>query len=442
MASIFRDAANSMEGLETPSRNSTSHDNKFRVPISHARTTPFGHKKYQFDGNSDAENSPGLGFSRKHPRKTPILPDTANDPGLPYLLPIKTKPIKHGSASNELQRHGHKRQVSPPTTSMSNLDVGPSGIQYPHLTKTNPRVARSSTSSLASDCHSSHGVPLVIPLPDRSEEKMNSINTWLTEVVPPWTSSLSKNITEGYRVQSERKKRTNVYPNLPPNSFSVQPLRVQSPSSKPMKPIKPLSFSNKENAPPSQSLPSSCLSPSHPSALMQSSTSVKLSPSELYSTALSPSPLSPLKYPPRRMKKAPAFNHAASKVPSAPSTPFTIHEDDRGLEIKPLSPNVELFRKGRSPRRERCASYWDDDLCDYSGVEVRKGRKVLGVSERSEEWTRERPFVDQAEGATFGFRARVAGGSWMDTSKGREGESAREVRNEEGKGEGRENGYY
>jgi hypothetical protein len=102
--------------------------------------------------------------------------------------------------------------------------------------------------------------------------------------------------------------------------------------------------------------------------------------------------------------------------------------------MPPLSPNVELHRKGRSPKKERCASYWDDDL--WIGIgdepdgafgsegedEPRKGKKVLGVSGRSEELTREKPFVDQADGAPFGFRVRVGNESrrGMDLGSGTE----------------------
>ncbi|MCJ1288236.1 hypothetical protein MMC26_007591 [Xylographa opegraphella] len=32
------------------------------------------------------------------------------------------------------------------------------------------------------------------------------------------------------------------------------------------------------------------------------------------------------------------------------------------VDVLPLSPGVEKYRKGRAPRRERCASYWDSDM--------------------------------------------------------------------------------
>lgn len=113
---------------------------------------------------------------------------------------------------------------------------------------------------------------------------------------------------------------------------------------------------------------------------------------------------------------------------------------------------MEVHRKGRSPKRDQLARDLDrllkkldwekkNGVYGVDGVEegeegnevttkgfvddgdagdrkddgfwtredVRIGsrkKKVLGVSERSEEWTREKPFVEQADGAQFGFRAR------------------------------------
>lgn len=86
---------------------------------------------------------------------------------------------------------------------------------------------------------------------------------------------------------------------------------------------------------------------------------------------------------------------------------------------------MELYRKGNSPKRGRCASYWDDDLWKGSdrgdesdeavsdvddGGGIRKGKRILGLSAQNGELTRAKPFVDQAEGARFGFRVGKGGG--------------------------------
>ncbi|MCJ1395373.1 hypothetical protein MMC18_008257 [Xylographa bjoerkii] len=40
----------------------------------------------------------------------------------------------------------------------------------------------------------------------------------------------------------------------------------------------------------------------------------------------------------------------------------SVEDCDEGAEALPLSPEVERYRKGRGPRRERCTSYWDGDI--------------------------------------------------------------------------------
>lgn len=78
-----------------------------------------------------------------------------------------------------------------------------------------------------------------------------------------------------------------------------------------------------------------------------------------------------------------------------PKPTFTIYEDD---DVAQLSPGVERHRKGRGPKRERCVSYWDEDVigrgtCSVSAaatgdvgeekagglemVELRNGKHVL-----------------------------------------------------------------
>ena len=40
-------------------------------------------------------------------------------------------------------------------------------------------------------------------------------------------------------------------------------------------------------------------------------------------------------------------------------------DGDRGgeeVEMVQLSPDVQCYRKGRGPRRDRCGSYWDRDV--------------------------------------------------------------------------------
>lgn len=93
---------------------------------------------------------------------------------------------------------------------------------------------------------------------------------------------------------------------------------------------------------------------------------------------------------------------------------FTIYEDQLAGALAELSPLVERHRKGRGPKRERCMSYFDEDVIEIgspdkvagnqeSGGCKRKDRQVLGESENSAELTREKPFLKGFEQAAFVF---------------------------------------
>lgn len=45
---------------------------------------------------------------------------------------------------------------------------------------------------------------------------------------------------------------------------------------------------------------------------------------------------------------------------------FTIHEDQLAEALAQLTPDVERHRRGRGPKRERCLSYWDQDILQPS----------------------------------------------------------------------------
>ena len=97
---------------------------------------------------------------------------------------------------------------------------------------------------------------------------------------------------------------------------------------------------------------------------------------------------------------------------------FTIHEDQLAEALAQLSPDVARHRKGRGPKRERCVSYWDEDILqpgspcvpmdtDDGGEMIGKGKgkQVLDESEQTVEPATERPFVQKAGSASFQFQA-------------------------------------
>lgn len=95
---------------------------------------------------------------------------------------------------------------------------------------------------------------------------------------------------------------------------------------------------------------------------------------------------------------------------------FTIHEDQVAGALAQLSPDVERHRKGRGPRRERCASYWDEDILrpglqsvpmdvDGGGKMARKGKRMLGGMEQADGSRTEKKFGEEVGSAKFQFEA-------------------------------------
>ncbi|KAL8720961.1 MAG: hypothetical protein Q9225_002243 [Loekoesia sp. 1 TL-2023] len=86
---------------------------------------------------------------------------------------------------------------------------------------------------------------------------------------------------------------------------------------------------------------------------------------------------------------------------------IVVSADDTSDQAVELSPCVERYRKGRGPKRERCASYWDTDvlpeLANTPGERAKEqnGRHVLG---ELPSLTRVKGFVEGVENAQFDFQ--------------------------------------
>ena len=109
-----------------------------------------------------------------------------------------------------------------------------------------------------------------------------------------------------------------------------------------------------------------------------------------------------------------------NKEPMKDGTGFDILEDEY---IAKLSPSVERFRKGRGRgKKERCGSYWDQDILVGKGREDGEVFAGKGVEEENEEDEDEKVVVrevrrgrgvlieraeesDKAMGVEFEFRA-------------------------------------
>ena len=108
--------------------------------------------------------------------------------------------------------------------------------------------------------------------------------------------------------------------------------------------------------------------------------------------------------PPKRkvLRQSPDKNRS----PANAGQQFVIYDDGTFDQLAELSPCVEQHRKGRGPKRERCVSYWDEDifpkLSDARQETVREdgGRQVLGELTAL---TRAKGFVEGVENAQFQF---------------------------------------
>ncbi|KAI4209484.1 MAG: hypothetical protein LQ351_007615 [Letrouitia transgressa] len=115
---------------------------------------------------------------------------------------------------------------------------------------------------------------------------------------------------------------------------------------------------------------------------------------------------------------------------------FAIHDEVSVLPSSEISPNVECHRKGHGTRRERCASYWDEDIFPNNrttptktsqpdskkeedpgegqgdaGSLIRngKGRAVLVETAASDELTKAKPFSKGLEDHKFDFESGYTG---------------------------------
>ena len=82
-----------------------------------------------------------------------------------------------------------------------------------------------------------------------------------------------------------------------------------------------------------------------------------------------------------------------------PFEDFSEAENECFKRITRLSPKVEVFRKGRGPRKERCEGYWDEDIL---GGQVQEERgeggenAVLGMEAEVFEFSMEKGFTKRA----------------------------------------------
>ncbi|KAL8874014.1 MAG: hypothetical protein Q9174_000610 [Haloplaca sp. 1 TL-2023] len=107
-----------------------------------------------------------------------------------------------------------------------------------------------------------------------------------------------------------------------------------------------------------------------------------------------------------RKRKAPRLSPVKPQTPAEIKLNFVIYDDGSTDPLADVSPAVEQFRKGRRPKRDRCTSYWDEDVLpelSQSNKQASKetsGRQVLGDLP---ELTKPKGFMEGIENTQFVF---------------------------------------
>lgn len=415
MSGIFHDAALSLEACYTNPSTSTPNMKTFSLPIRQARG-PFGHSggqdrlvSPQFRDSPKLDSTPASGWRALTPPAIPY------GPAFPTPLPVRPSPCQCPNTliGGEEANESGESHLAQPIISDSRKDVSTGTVTYPKLNQWTMRGFSSVASSLSSDCHSSHGVPVVIPIPSKSHDKVEVIDTWLSEVYEPDTAQPPDD--KPYTPQSPyHVPRTPESPDhqsycpLPPytlreqgspskQNFQRSPKRPFTSLGSPLHPQVVLPEHVQAGT---MSASSSTMESSHPVyPILPGTGAIPLS---IYRCA-TPSP--PQNYSitsPRNLFSFPKFRplvpsltsgaHPSSISSLGPSIPsdtgnrrrkrrrvrspsdipifarsarrlsLTNFSNEDVAPVKELSPHVERYRKGYGPQPERRPSYWDRDI--------------------------------------------------------------------------------
>ena len=438
MSVIFRDAAISLQGNQSPTRRLSSNTKRFRNPLSQARSIHIDNPCQKNMMNSSgfgspckisrcSESSPKSNFGslvrrhqasggQRHPTPTPLpklhgatfMTFTGHsrdvDPDFDAICSADPLKVNSASSSSQIDEEG-KEPISSgfetPIAPTPRFIESSNDVNYPVLE--NWRSLRSSfhASCLGSDdedLHSTHGVPLILPFhpPSAEEAQRSHIDTWLNEVVEATAFGLSNPPTEFDGTEDL------VMNDAPPQSIALETRSpIQSQASPSLLGQKMQSdsraSSDKENVSPSENS-SSDTRPSVPhlphlqTSALSKSCQNKPHPVLPFTKALRfAPPVTPqanFRVPPRR-KRARVDKIDSTREEKellSPRTNFTIREDQLTGALAQLSPDVERHRKGRGPKRERCMSYWDEDIIPPASpcvaIDVGNNSKMPGKAQQ------------------------------------------------------------
>ena len=441
---MFQDSALHVQSKRSPLTTATPNTGRSRIPLAQARHTRFGQSP------RTPEGSP---YSYKTPPKLPVK-SLSNE----FSILEPSDEIAISEVGCEPTSSGYVTRMASPNAHDS---------VYPTL----PQI--SSTEPSSGD---EEGVRMIMPIShvEAEEAQQTGIRIWLDSLKQPGEPKAASHteIREGdtscHHMPQQYDNQADSPSNTSSNKENISP--PKSPS-----PIRP---------------PITYLTANPPSRFRNLNTQLPTcSPAHNSQTPSSLPDSKPRKghfsFPARRKRPFPAQVPILVQAPQSsssstngddsppPSQVFTIHQDTDCLPnpqssthksttprdftiqneshlataLAQLSPTVELRRKGRAhrgrtrkqERKQRCASYWDDDVLepgspayrsrpsnarqedetvgrediDEESTDVamegqvarrlRSGKmvRVLGDSEDSEEMTREKPFMREAEGCEF-----------------------------------------
>ncbi|KAM0798307.1 hypothetical protein BDR22DRAFT_891363 [Usnea florida] len=412
MSVIFRDAAISLQGSQSPTCRLSSNTKRFRNPLSQARSIHIDNPCQKDMMNSSGFGSPckisrcsesspkstrasvvgrhqASGGGQRHPTPTPLpklngatfMTFTGHsrdvDPNFDAVCSADLLKVNSASSSSQIDEES-KEPISSgfetPIAPTPGFIESPKDVKYPVLE--NWRSLRSSfhASCLGSDdedLHSTHGVPLILPChpPSVEEAQRSHIDTWLNEVVEATTFGLSNPPTEfdgtedlvmndapPQSIAPEARSPTQSQASLSSLRHKLQSDSRASSDKENVSPSKNSSSHTRPSVPHLQtsSLFKSCQNKPHP--VLQVTKAPRFAPPV--------TPQANFRVPPRR-KRARVDKIDSSREENellSPRTNFTIREDQLTGALVQLSPDVERHRKGRGPKRERCMSYWDEDI--------------------------------------------------------------------------------
>ena len=428
ISTIFRDASAKLQGVQTSPCTQLTNIRGSRLPLSQARRMKFG------TAADDSSTTQGLGIpssplasqsSCVERSQTTLNAAASTDIACPSpLLPAHYLPTSpYRPVTGDPEKEPISSGFTTPSALCSHLPRTPEEVR----TATCDRWILPQSSSVDGSISKYVGQarrsapPALSPaiLSDAGELYTAGIEDWLYSIdsaandsesreAPQTQTSLGSVVTPR-TASSLQALYSKDGPQRSPLASSELGYNPQSPSR---------SSSNKENVSPSRPSPS----PTRSSIIFPATTPLRILADRTQTSEVTAArqfthlvtPQGHLSLPPKRKKSR--VTGATNPNSAEFGKDFTIHDDQLADALAQLSPDVELHRKGRRRKRERCVSYWDEDILPPSSPclpsdgsnhhPMRKGKRVLGESQQSAELTKEEPFVAEAENAQFDFQVQ------------------------------------